>query len=202
MAAREVILLRHGITDWNGAGRFQGHADVPLNADGRAQASRAAEAMASLGIGRIISSDLSRAAATSEIVADRLGLEVSFDAQLREINVGSWSGLTMDEVGKANPDFWPSIAQGRDFRRSPIGETGTEAGNRVAAAIIEQAAAAPDDEALLVVGHGMTTRVASMLLLGLTYAEFRLFAGLGNCQWVVLKPGAPHWRMIAYNRSS
>lgn len=202
MTARQVILLRHGLTDWNAAGRFQGQSEVPLNQQGLEQAAKAAAALVGRDIGAIVSSDLGRARATANIVAERLGLPVSVDARLQEINVGSWAGLPIDEVAAANPDFRPAILAGRDFRRSPTGETGTQAGERVASAISEHAAATPDSEVLLIVGHGMTTRVASLLLIGLEYAHTGSFVGLGNCQWVVLKPEQPYWRMVAYNRTS
>jgi glucosyl-3-phosphoglycerate phosphatase len=202
MTARQVILLRHGVTDWNATGRFQGHADVPLNQNGLAQAAAAAEALAGQRIGRVVASDLSRARVTAEIVAARLEVDVTLDDKLREINVGSWAGRTMSEVEQSHPDFRADIEAGRDFRRSAGGETGAEAGDRVVAAIRRQAEASPDDEVLLVVGHGLTSRLAAATLLGLTYADFRLFVGLGNCHWLVLQPGDRHWRLIAYNRTS
>lgn len=199
MSAARVVLLRHGLTDWNDGGRFQGQADVPLNDTGRAQATAAAEVLAGFGISRVHASDLGRAAETARIVAARCGLDIATDPRLQEVNVGSWSGQTVDEVGAAVPDFWPALREGRDFRRSPEGETATEAGRRVALALLDHVEAAADGEVLLAVGHGLSLRVGALLLMGLDYSHARLFAGLDNCHWIVLEPGQEHWRMRAYN---
>ena len=197
------VLLRHGVTDWNDGERFQGHADISLNDTGRTQAAAAAVALADAGIRRVYCSDLSRAAETAAIVAARLGLEVRTDARLREVDVGSWAGLSMAEAGELEPDFWPALREGRDFRRSPSGETATESGVRVAGALLDYAAPADADadaeDVVLVVGHGLSLRVAAMLLLGLDYSHARRFGGLRNCHWMVLQSGEEHWRLLSYN---
>ena len=94
-----LLLIRHGETDWNAEHRWQGHADVPLNARGREQAEALAEELAAAGVDAIYASDLSRARDTAEIVGTRLGVPVVVDPDLREIYVGSREGLTGDEVG-------------------------------------------------------------------------------------------------------
>ncbi len=199
MSAARVVLLRHGVTDWNDGGRFQGQTDVPLNDTGRAQAAAAAEVLAGFGITSVVASDLSRAAETARIVAARCALPVTSDPRLQEVNVGSWSGLSMDEVAQTVPDFRPALREGRDFRRSPEGETATEAGQRVALALLDHAEAAADGEVLLAVGHGLSLRVGALLLMGLDYSYARLFRGLRNCHWVVLEPGSERWVLAGYN---
>jgi broad specificity phosphatase PhoE len=92
-----LLLVRHGETDWNAAGRLQGHTDRPLNEHGRGQAKELAERLAVEGADAIYASDLSRAKETAEIVGERLGLPVVIDADLREKNWGNWEGLTGDE---------------------------------------------------------------------------------------------------------
>jgi broad specificity phosphatase PhoE len=92
-----LLLVRHGETDWNAAGRLQGHTDRPLNEHGRGQAKELAERLAVEGADAIYASDLSRAKETAEIVGQRLGLPVVIDADLREKNWGNWEGLTGDE---------------------------------------------------------------------------------------------------------
>jgi broad specificity phosphatase PhoE len=94
-----LLLIRHGETDWNAEHRWQGHADVPLNARGREQAKALAEELAPAGVDAIYASDLSRARDTAEIVGERLGVPVVLDPDLREIDVGSREGLTGEEVG-------------------------------------------------------------------------------------------------------
>ncbi|MGC3954272.1 MAG: histidine phosphatase family protein [Propionicimonas sp.] len=200
MTAGRVLLLRHGTTDWNTDGRFQGQADVPLNADGVALAERTAGVLAGCGATRVISSDLSRARETARPVAAALGLEIELDPRLREVDVGSWAGLDMETVGRQVPDFWPALREGRDFRRSPEGETATESGERVARALREHAAAASTEDVLLVIGHGLSLRIAALLLMGLDYSHARLFAGMPNCGWSELEPGEAYWRLRAFNR--
>lgn len=199
MTAARVILLRHGVTDWNSDGRFQGHADVPLNPTGRAQAAAAGELLAREHVTRVYSSDLARAAETARIVAGKCGLDVATDPRLREVDVGSWAGMSMDEVGRLEPDFWPALREGRDFRRSATGESATESGQRVALALLDHAEAAGDDEVVLAVGHGLSLRVGALLLMGLDYSHARLLAGLRNGHWIALKPLGEYWRMLAYN---
>ena len=202
MTAAKVVLLRHGITDWNHSGRFQGQADIGLNDQGRAQAVAAARALAGFGITRIVSSDLSRAVTTAESLAAACALPFTTDPRLQEINVGSWVGLDNAAVAELEPGFWEALQAGRDFRRSPTGETATETGRRVSAAIAEWAQACDDGETLAVVGHGLALRVAMMNLMDLEYVHSRLFAGFGNCHWAVLKPGPQYWRLLSFNHSA
>jgi probable phosphoglycerate mutase len=89
--------LRHGETDWNAQGLSQGHTDIPLNGVGLAQAERAARTLEGLGIATIVSSPLVRARATAEIAAGALGLPVSFDDGLREVNFGVQEGEPMGD---------------------------------------------------------------------------------------------------------
>lgn len=199
-AAARVLMLRHGQTDWNDAGRFQGSADIPLNAAGLEQARQAAELMVDEGVSAIVSSDLQRAATTAQILGERLGLPVRLDPRLQEINVGQWEGLTPQEIADRDPQHWIPLTQGRDGRHSATGETATGSGRRVADAVAEYAASLTEEDTLVVVGHGLTTRVAAMLLIGLGYPDAHRFGGLGNCHWAVLRPGLPQWRLVAYNR--
>ena len=199
MSASSIVLLRHGVTDWNDGGRFQGHADIPLNDTGRRQATVAGELLRGAGITTAVSSDLSRASETAQLVTAGWGIDVRPDARLREVNVGSWAGMSIDDVGQSVPDFWPAIREGRDFRRSPSGESATESGQRVALAVLDHAEALADGEVLLVVGHGLSLRVGALLLMGLDYSHARLFGGLVNCHWMVLRPGEDHYRLLAYN---
>jgi broad specificity phosphatase PhoE len=87
-----LLLVRHGETDWNAEGRLQGHTDMPLNDLGRRQARALADELAGDGIEAVYSSDLARASETAEIVAERLGLPVGLDPDLREKDWGTWEG--------------------------------------------------------------------------------------------------------------
>lgn len=149
-----ILLARHGETDWNRIGRWQGHADPPLNEAGRSQAAELAERLAGDGIAAVYSSDLKRASETARVVAARLGLDVVEDAGLREIDVGSWSGLTRAEVEQRFPEGyarWLGGEIGHD------GETREQLTARVVDAV-ERIAATHPDGTVLVVTHGGSIR--------------------------------------------
>ena len=95
---KTFYFLRHGQTDWNVQGRFQGHTDIPLNAVGLAQAAGAADALANSGVDLIVASPLIRARKTAEIVADRLDKTPVFDDDLMERWFGRFEGLNVNEV--------------------------------------------------------------------------------------------------------
>ena len=155
MAATTILLVRHGETDWNREGRFQGHADPPLNELGREQAADLAERLAGDGIAAVYTSDLRRAAETAAIVAARLGLPVSAHAGLREIDVGEFQGLTRAEIDERWPDARARFAQ-RGYGWSQ-GETLDELSARVVASLLAIAVRHPG-ERIVAVGHGGTVR--------------------------------------------
>jgi broad specificity phosphatase PhoE len=93
----ELLLVRHGETDWNAAGRLQGHTDRALSDYGREQARRLADEIAGEHFDAVYASDLARARETAEIVAERLRLPVVLDPDLREKDWGNWEGLTSTE---------------------------------------------------------------------------------------------------------
>jgi broad specificity phosphatase PhoE len=95
---RNFFFLRHGQTDWNAQGQFQGHSEIPLNATGLAQAESAAQALAPCGIDIIATSPLLRARQTAGIVAAKLGKTPLLDDELRERRFGRFEGLVVNEV--------------------------------------------------------------------------------------------------------
>ena len=92
------IFLRHGQTDWNLEGRFQGQTDIPLNSTGLSQATDAARRLKHREINRVVSSPLVRALKTAAIVAEEIGLPVHVDTQIRERSFGAFDGLVVAEV--------------------------------------------------------------------------------------------------------
>ena len=69
----------------------------------------------------------------------------------------------------------------------------------MALALLDHAESADDGEVILAVGHGLASRIAALLLIGLDYSHARLFVGLGNCHWLSLRPAEPAWRLVSYN---
>ena len=151
-----LLLARHGETDWNRTGRWQGQADPPLNDAGRRQAAALAEQLVGDGVAAIYSSDLRRASETARVVGDRLGLPVVERPDLREIDVGSWSGLTRDEVRERFPD---GFARWLDGEIGHDGESREQLTTRVVAAI-ERIAAEQAGGTVLVVTHGGAIRLS------------------------------------------
>lgn len=151
-----LLIARHGETDWNAAGRWQGHTDVPLNATGRAQAAALAERLRSEGIAAVASSDLSRARTTAEIVAGALGLPVAFaDPDLREQRYGRFEGLTPAECEVRYPEDWSRYVAS-PHAGPPGGESRADLVARVVRAV--QAAATRLSAPTLLVSHGGAIR--------------------------------------------
>lgn len=122
-----LLLARHGESEWNAVGRWQGQADPPLTELGRRQAKAAVGGLGSIGV--VAASDLRRAAVTAEIIASELGIgPVVIDVDLRERDAGEWSGLTRAEIHERWPGYLPddpvvrgAPAERRDHRRRPPG---------------------------------------------------------------------------------
>jgi 2,3-bisphosphoglycerate-dependent phosphoglycerate mutase len=175
------LLARHGETDWNSERRWQGHADQPLNAVGRAQARELAETLADRAIYVVYASDLVRAHETAVIVADRLGLPVEVDAGLREVDVGDWAGRLLTEIERDDPEAFRRWQQGQKAWND--GESYEEMGERVVAALLRIAARHPA-ETVLVVTHGGSIRACRASAAGLDYAASRVSAigSMANCE--------------------
>jgi len=97
---REIYLVRHGETDWNNDGRFQGHVNIPLNEKGKIQAQEAYERLKAINFDLIYSSDLERAAETARIINAYREIPIRYDQRLRERDAGKYSGLTLSEIAK------------------------------------------------------------------------------------------------------
>jgi broad specificity phosphatase PhoE len=169
-AVTTILLARHGETDWNREWRFQGHADPPLNQTGRAQAADLSRALADEELSAVYSSPLRRAFETAEVVAAAHGLEPVAVEALREVDVGSWQGLTRAEVESRFPEQyarWLDHGQGWED-----GETYEQMAERVIEALLELAAA-HDGERILVITHGGPIRAAFAFADETSHAEAR-----------------------------
>ena len=202
MTAARLVLWRHGQTDWNTVARFQGQADIPLNAVGQAQAKVAAEVLAeTFRPAALWTSDLSRSRETADALAMVTGLTAVPDPRLREIHVGSWEGLTGEQVGEADPEAYAKLRRGEDVRRSATGESVAEVGERVSTALTEIAEAVDDDATVVVTSHGLAARAGVCRLVGLPAEHWRTLGSLDNCAWAVLQwhRGGRHYRVAEYN---
>lgn len=153
-----ITLARHGQTDWNVAGRYQGHAPIPLNDTGHTQAQYLAEALTQDdGLTAIYCSDLFRCRQTARPTAMKLDLDVRCDVRLREIDVGFWQGLTRDEHAAFDQE------NSAIFRADPLhvpmpgGESLQMLADRMVAAFVDILDAHRDDH-VLIVSHGGAIR--------------------------------------------
>ena len=190
-----ILLLRHGQTDWNHSRRFQGRADVPLNEAGVEQAKAARTRLEGFVFDAVYSSPLSRALHTARLV--RPGEPVLIDPRLAEIDVGTWAGLTWDEVAAQAPEM---LERDRpdDFRHSATGETVAEVTARVVAAV-EEIAQRHEGGTVLVASHGLALTCALHGLLGLPNGTL---GTLGNAHFAELGLTGERWRLLAHNVDS
>jgi 2,3-bisphosphoglycerate-dependent phosphoglycerate mutase len=174
-----LLLVRHGETDWNRDGRWQGHSDTPLNDAGREQARRVAPELSDVDV--VYSSDLARARETAEILAEPLGLEVRLDPRLRERGFGTWEGRTSAEIEAAFQDEHASWLAG-DSPGAADAEPFDVFGARVQEFVAEVLERHPD-ETVLIVAHGGSLRAVQALAQGLDYVrDHRLIPGMANCE--------------------
>ena len=156
---RLLFLARHGETEWNRSGRWQGKTDIPLSDVGRAQARTLGASLAGRGIVEVHASDLVRASETAEIVAGLLGIAgLNLDARLRERGFGCFEGFTREECAEHHPEAWARYLMDRRST-PPGGEPQPDVAARIVAALTEIARAPrATGAATLVVSHGGTIR--------------------------------------------
>ncbi len=146
--ATRILVVRHGESEWNAAGRWQGHADPPLSDRGEQQARVAAERLGA--VGAIVASDLRRAATTAVLISQGLGVgPVIVDERLRERDVGEWTGLTRREIDERFPGY---LADGS---RPPGFEPAERLLERVYPCLVELADAHRGDSVLAVSHAGV-----------------------------------------------
>jgi len=148
----QLILIRHAQSEWNAAGRWQGHADPPLSVLGHEQAAMLAAELATEPIDRIYASDLLRARQTADALAVRLALEVDIDLAFRELDVGRWSGLVRAEIEASDATLLAEFETGDPSIRPGGGETRGELRQRARDRVALLAAEHPG-ERIVIVSH-------------------------------------------------
>lgn len=172
-----ILLIRHGQTDWNATGRWQGHQDVPLNETGEQQALALAKRLRAWPITTVYTSDLSRARATATAVGQVLNIDPQVDSDWRERSLGKLEGMTRREVQL----YFPQVYVPQNFVDAPDGETYETLRTRVLRAFA-RVASLHADETTAVVTHGGTIRIIVSHILCLPdrfYAPFSLRGNTG-----------------------
>ncbi len=149
----ELWLIRHGETDWNVEGRWQGHADIPLNANGIAQAVTMAEKLQWIPFAAVYASDLIRARETAVILAKKIKLPVNREPRLREIDQGEWEGMLVGEIEARYAERFQQRSKDPFSVAPPGGETALQVLTRACAAIEDIVQSYPQEE-VAVIGHG------------------------------------------------
>ena len=151
----EITIARHGETEANVSGVWQGQGDAPLTALGRSQAAALGERLNPADFDLVLASDLGRARKTSVIA----GLDPEFDSVWREMDIGGWEGLTRSQIARSHPDEIARLGAGEDVRMG-TGETFREFGARVDAALDALIGRLDDGDRVLIVAHGGVVHAA------------------------------------------
>lgn len=164
----EIIIARHGPTEWSRAGRFSGHTDIPLSAEGRTRAADLGSALRRPLPERIVSSDLTRARQTAEAIALAAGLDprlIAISSRLREESLGSWEGRTPGRIASTNPDGYARWLAG-DIGAFDGREGLAAVARRAVPVVLEQCAGRPRTTGRLVVVTHANTALAIIGALG------------------------------------
>jgi probable phosphoglycerate mutase len=167
VSERRLLLVRHGVTDWNREGRFQGHLDPSLAEDGRIEAALLATRLErdhALRPARVVSSTLARARQTAEAIGARAGVPVEPDPRLIEIGQGEWEGRTHADLAVSDADRYAAWRRDEGIRQPPGGESIESATERVSA-LLAEIEGGDDRWPLCLVSHGGTLRILARLLL-------------------------------------
>jgi probable phosphoglycerate mutase len=155
-----VLLLRHGESEWNAQGRWQGHGDPALTELGRAQSRAAAVRLADECIERIVSSDLARAWQTAEIVSAALRLPFERDPRWRERDIGAWTGLTREQIQARWPEDYAHFRAHEEHARPGGGESNAMLRARAQAALAALRARHAGARVLVVTHRGIARMLA------------------------------------------
>jgi broad specificity phosphatase PhoE len=172
-----ILLTRHGQTDWNKAGRWQGHADIPLNEAGQKQAAALCQRLQSWPIDAVYSSDLQRCVQTAVPLANVLGLKPIKSQIWRERDVGDFSGLTGEQARQQYPDIWANATRG--MVDPPNGEPFADVLKRAWCAY-ETVAEAHSHGMVVVVTHGGLLHALLGQVMGIDPGIYGRFSMRGN----------------------
>lgn len=194
--SKQVLLLRHGETDWNVQRRFQGGTDIPLNSDGERQAERVRSRIGAWRLDSVWCSPLGRALRTAEIASGRTAGELFIMDDLREISFGRWEGQNVFDL-KAHDEIynqWLEDPFGTQIPGADSTEEILERARRVLRAVCES-----DFERILIVSHGGTLRAILSAALGVPLKVAWKNFLLSNCSLSGLKCSKGNFVLHFYN---
>lgn len=170
MSVTELWLARHGQTNWNIEGRYQGHSDEPLNETGLAQAVALAEIVEGARVRALYSSDLRRAHATARAVGEKFGIPVQTDPRLREVSLGRWEGMLFSDIRTQDAEHWAAREADPLYAQPPEGESIYDLAARTWPAV-DEIAARHTPGPVLIVSHGLALATLICRANGLSLAQ-------------------------------
>ena len=196
IATTRMVFIRHGETEWNASGRWQGHADVPLSAHGQRQAKALAQRLSMWQADALICSDLRRASETAAFIGQTMSLPLIPDVAWREWDVGQFSGLTKAEIVERFPQY-----SGVGFFDAPEGESISAFHFRIGRALA-QLVSRFRGETVLVVTHGGVIRMVLAHVFDTPPESYLPFALRANTSITIVNADAHGYRLAVLNDSA
>ena len=194
----KLFLVRHGETDWNKLGRFQGQNGVALNQRGLAQAKDTARAAIAWQPIALYSSPLCRTMQVAQEISRLVGVAVIPELRLQELDLGELDGVTGEEMQSGWPQVYDTWRNEPAIVVLPGGESLAQLQERAWQALTDLEQAHRGDDIVVVISHNFTIRAICSKLLGMPLANFhRTYLSLGSVS--VIESGQQGWRLLSYN---
>jgi broad specificity phosphatase PhoE len=194
----KLFLVRHGETEWNKLGRFQGQNDNSLNELGLAQARDTARAALSWKPAALYSSPLYRTMQVAEEISRLVGLSVIPDPRLKELDLGELEGVTGEEMRTGWPKVYQTWRNDPQTVMMPGGESLVQLQERIWQALQSLENAYYQGDVIVMVSHNFAIRALCGKLLGLPLSHFhRMYLSLGSVS--TMEKISLGWRLLTYN---
>jgi broad specificity phosphatase PhoE len=194
----QLLLVRHGQTEYNAIGRYQGHMQISLDATGRQQAAQVCRRLQRLPINAIYSSDLVRCIETITPLAQSSGLSIQQEPGLREIDVGLFEHLTVPEIKATFPSVYAAYRNAPGDTIHPGGESYRQMQQRAMDAITRITARHQEEHTICIASHGGTIRAIVCALLHLDINSYNRM-WIENCAITTLSGSAHDLRLVTLN---
>jgi len=166
-----IILIRHGETNWNKEGRFQGQIDIPLNEKGRGQASKASKYLEEIEFTKAFSSSMKRPYETAKIILKNKNILIEKVENLVEISHGLWEGKLEEEIKQTWPEMLKNWHEKPESVTMPDGESIKQVSDRAISAWNLICKLQQENDTTLVVAHDAVNKTLICHVLGLTYSD-------------------------------
>lgn len=196
MTHRTFYIVRHGETDWNTAGRWQGQTDIPLNELGQRQATALGEHLRAISLDRVVSSDLSRAYRTAQLATTAHNLPIETDVRWREFNAGILEGKTWKEMNEEYPEVIAGMHADWYGHTFPEGESRRQLQRRAAEAFNEIMADGRGHH-VAIFTHGTTVRVLLAHLFPDKYTDPNKHPSIPNTALTIVQLKSGHLSLVA-----